>query len=118
LLDADEALRAYVAEHGPVALPDGRVYGPQVQPWQAREFATRLTYEVLEEEIGAESADLAFGATKDSIEEAVRVAHEKSGIKRQHRVAMGRIMAKLKDVGAITESPVMHMKAHHPVDKE
>lgn len=115
---ADEALRVYAERNGPVALPDGRVYGPQVQPFTDKTFATRATYEVLAEEIGPENADLAFYATKGSIEESIRLAHEKSGIKRQGRSTMGRVMAKLKEANAITESPVVWMKAHHPVDKE
>lgn len=115
---ADVALRAYVAEHGPVALPDGRFYGPQVQPWTDKTFATRATYQVLADEIGAEEADVAFSCTKGSIEEAIRVAHEKRGIKRELGSTMGRIMVKLREAGAITETPAVRMKAHHSIDKE
>lgn len=118
LAAADAALRAYVAEHGPVLLPDGRVYGPRVQAWSDKAFATRATYQLLADEIGAEDADAAFSCTKGSIEEAIRLAHEKRGIKRGLGSTMGRIMAKLKEAGAITETPAVRMKAHHPIDKE
>lgn len=115
---ADAALRGYVAEHGSVALPDGRVYGPQGQSWTEKTFETRGTYQVLADEIGAEEADAAFLCTMGSIEEAIRIAHEKRGIKRELGSTMRRVMAKLKEAGAITETPVVRMKAHHPIDRE
>ncbi len=114
---ADRALKAAVEIHGPIPLSDGRVYGPQTQRWKKKTFATRETYQVLEDEIGADEADAAFSTSAEAIEDAVKAAHAARSIKRQVAPTMKRLFARLFEAKAITEEPVVHWKAHHPTGK-
>lgn len=93
------ALRTHVGEHGPIQLPDGRVYGPQ--SGDEVMLNTRAAYAALRAEIdplvgeneGARLADQAFATTRDSLYGAIREAHTKAGIKRQMGKALDRILA-------------------------
>lgn len=117
LESAKKALRTYVADNGPIALPDGRVYGPQAGQEQA--FATRATYEAIVDElaplVGAkkagEYADLAFSTGEGGVYDAIRGAHAEAGIKRKMKAAFERIAA---IPGVVTMKPTVKWIAHYP----
>lgn len=96
----EEALRVHVGEHGPIALPDGRVYEPQAG--EELVFFTRATYEALRAEVdplvgpdeGARLVDAAFSTTKDAVYGVIRAAHEKAGLKRRMKVAFERVASR------------------------
>lgn len=113
----EAALRVYVAEHGPIALPDGRVYGPQDGEEQA--FAVRPTYEAIvaelaplvgEEEAGR-FADLAFSTGEKGVYNAIRPAHAAVGFKKKMKAAFERITA---NPGVVTMKPTVKWSAHYP----
>jgi hypothetical protein len=113
----EEALRAHVAEHGPIPLPDGRVYGPRDS--EERAFATRPTYEALVaalaplvgEEEAARLADEAFATSKDAIYGAIRQAHEAVGLKKKMKAYYDAITA---EKGVVSTKPVERWSAHYP----
>lgn len=100
LENAEASLRAYVATHGPIPLPNGQVFGPV--PGEKLAYHTRALYQAIVAELvpivgmdaATRAADLAFGATKDGIYDAIRTAHEAAGLKKQMRAAFDRIVSR------------------------
>ena len=113
----EDALRAHVEAFGPVALPDGKVYGPT--PAEETTYHTTETYQAMIAEfepiVGAELAEKiianAFKATKSGIYDAIAAAHDEAGIKRQKKNAFERIVS---TPGVITTSPTVRWGAHWP----
>lgn len=117
-LEALEAvLKDDVALHGPIALGDGRVYGPVEE--ERLVFDVRALYQALRaeldplvgEEEGARITDRAFKATKDGIYQAIGDAHEAVGLKKQKKAAFERVTAK---PGVATSVPGERWTAHYP----
>lgn len=113
----EEALQAYVEIHGPIELPDGRMYGPQ--PSEKQVFATRATYQAIVEELApvvgpemaAECADLAFTTGEKWIYNAIRPAHEAAGFKKKMKAAFERIAAQ---PGVMSTVPTEKWSVHYP----
>ena len=113
----EEALQAYVEIHGPIELPDGRIYGPQ--PSEKQVFATRATYQAIVEELSpvvgpemaAECADLAFTTGEKGIYNAIRPAHEAAGFKKKMKAAFERITAQ---PGVMSTVPTEKWAVHYP----
>lgn len=110
-----KAVRAYAVEHGPIALADGRVYGPQHAKRDT--YATRPSYEALAAEIGDEAADAAFRTSKGAIYDAIGAAHDAQGIKRKKGAAAARALTKITETGGKTSRVVEVWTAHHPGTK-
>lgn len=114
---ARDALKAHVKEHGPITLPDGKVWGPV----QGREmvFTTQPTFDALVNELRGlvgeeEAARLANEAAKfsrDAVYEAIRAAHTTAGIKKQLKAAFERITAQ---EGVCRYEPTEKWTAHYP----
>jgi len=113
----EDALRAHVEAFGPVALPDGKVYGPT--PAEETTYHTTETYRAMVAEfepiVGAELAEKitvnAFKATKSGIYDAIATAHDEAGIKRQKKNAFDRIVS---TPGVVTTSQTVRWGAHYP----
>jgi hypothetical protein len=108
---ATKALRVYVAEHGPIPLADGKVYGPQHAKRDT--YATRITYEALAREIGDVAADEAFGTSKTAMYEAIGAAHEAAGIKRKKGAAMAKVIGEIEANGGKTSKVIELWKPHY-----
>ncbi len=90
---AKQALRLYVKDHGPISLPDGKVYGPRAAGRDT--YATRISYEALAREIGDVAADAAFKTSKEAMYDAVGAAHDAAGIKRKKGAAMAKVLGEI-----------------------
>lgn len=70
VLEAVEvAVRAHVREHGPLRLPSGQEYGPELE--QTTRFVTGPTFDALSAVVGEERAQGAFEATGASLKRAL-----------------------------------------------
>lgn len=97
----DKALRAHVAECGPLTLSDGKVWGPYEV--KRSEVEPRLGVGVLAAEIGEEWAQGAveMSLSRKAIEGAIKLAHEAAGIKRKVSPTTRKVMAQIDEAGGI-----------------
>ena len=116
----ETALHDYVTEHGPIALPDGRVYGPTAA--ESTVFHTRATWDAvvtaLAPLVGQEEAERlateAASYTKDAVYSAIRQAHDAAGLKKKLKVYYEAITA---TEGVTTTKPTERWSAHYPKDQ-
>lgn len=131
-----DLLKAEVERGGPIALPDGRVYGPE-DCGEVERFATRELYQAVVDEIadilpvteddaatGARGADKraraaalvddAFRAPWDKIEECVRRAMDEAGEARGLGRHIGRIKEAVREAGGVRREPMIKWRPHHP----
>lgn len=97
----DKALRAHVAECGPLTLSDGKMWGPYEV--KRSEVEPRLGVGVLAAEIGEEWAQGAveISLSRKAIEGAIKLAHEAEGIKRKVAATTRKVMAQIDEAGGI-----------------
>lgn len=121
LKKAREALEAYVETHGPIELPDGRVWGPQET--KRTRFRARETFEelltALEVLVGAERAgdiaDGAFACSKKAINGALKAARTEAGLKaRGIGAAMSDLIAAVDARGGLEVTNGVQWGAHYP----
>lgn len=108
---AEKALKLYAAEHGPIPLADGRIYGPQ--HGRRTTYLTRASYEALAAEIGDEAADAAFKTSKGAIYEAISAAHDKADIKRKKGAAAAKVLGEIAAKGGTTSKEFTVWKPHY-----
>ncbi|MGN6107727.1 MAG: hypothetical protein ACTHU0_21640 [Kofleriaceae bacterium] len=102
-------LRAYVEEHGPITLADGRLWGPREQ--NERRYRTRPTYEALVQvlldfvpiEEAERLADEAFRTSNTAIVESIRKALALAGRRRGIKASMMKLTAELAARDGLTE---------------
>lgn len=109
-----EALEAYGREH-PFALPDGSVYGPVEQ--SKEELDGAKAFEVLTKAHGPEVAAVgcAFGASKSSIDRAMRVVHERekqAGRKSTIKALVSDALENLRKAGGIVTRTTTVIREH------
>jgi hypothetical protein len=114
---ARDALKTYVAEHGPIPLLGGKVWGPV----EGREmvFDTQATFDASVAELAplvgeteaARLMNLAAKFTRDAVYGAIRTAHDAAGIKGQLKKAFERITA---EEGVCRYEPTEKWTAHYP----
>jgi hypothetical protein len=119
---ARDTLVAYVEAHGPIALPDGRVWGPQ--PTTRRRLRTRDTYEELQaelaeivgEERAGELADEAFGGSVAALKRVIKAARAEAGIRNRGgiKTALDAVLGRVRERGGETVSEGVTFKAHYP----
>ncbi len=117
----DAAVRDYVAAHGPITLPGGKLFGPQASTKTV--YAVRPLYGAIVAElaplVGQEEAerlaDLAFRGSKEGVYDAIRAAHEAVGIKKKMKEAFERVTA----VEGVSETvPAERWGAYYPKGSE
>jgi len=108
---AEDAVKAYAVEHGPIPLTDGRIFGPQ--HGHRTGYKTRTAYEALAAEIGDEAADEAFKTSKGAIYDAVGAAHEAQGIKRKKGAAVAKVLNEIAEKGGTVTKEFTVWKPHY-----
>ncbi|WP_438029112.1 hypothetical protein [Sorangium sp. So ce233] len=115
---AREALKAYADEHGPIELPDGRVWGPV--DVARDELDAGLTLPALTSALAAlvrpdRAAELALGAmsvSKEAIKDALRVALAEAGVKRQLGKRFGAVLDALRAGGGLSRKAGVEYRVH------
>lgn len=124
---ADAALRDHVLAHGPIALPDGRVWGPQEQARLSFDTAHAFDAAVatLAPLVGIERAlELvhgAFGTTRGGLYDAVSVAVDERNDRRppgEKRVTKKAVMEQLLAAAAPTARTVVEWEVRWPAAAE
>lgn len=101
--EAWAALRAYAAEHGPVPLGDGKVYGSRVSQRESIDLTTRAAVETLQRELGSTwEAAVELSTTKTRIKDAARSIASLTGEK--VTAVERRVVDALRAVGAVKTS--------------
>ncbi len=106
------ALEAHVEARGPIAMANGKVWGPVVETRERLDV--RKTYEALAAEIGEEGADRAFKTGKGAVGDAIARAHAGAGIKRQVAPTVGRVLGAVREAGGIERIEHIEHRAYWP----
>ena len=111
-----EHLRERVVQTGKnIVLENGLEWGP-VHSEQKR-IVAHVALPIIREELGDDTLDDVTKISRSAIEDAVRVQHAATGVKRQLSKTMGRIMAKIKEGGGLAPEPMDQFKIHRPAEK-
>lgn len=124
---ADAALRDHVLVHGPIRLPDGRVWGPEEKV--RLDFDTAGTFDaavtslapLVGEDRALELVHAAFGVTRGNLYDAVSAAVDERNERRSpgekrvtKKAVMEQLLAAARAVGAVTERTIVEWETRWP----
>jgi len=111
----DEALKAYVREHGPIDIGGGKEYG--FVEGVTDTLHPNVWLDLLKERLGDEALD-AFKVTKAGVKGAIKAHHEKFNIERQQAAWMRDLMNTAKVQGGVTTEKKETLKVYRKPETE
>lgn len=106
----EAALRAYVLAHGNLTLSNGKSWGP-VDTTRAA-YDPRVVLTALADEIGEKAAMASCSVSANSIERAIKSAHEAAGVTRKVSSTKRRVLNVVREKNGIVEVQSQRWAAH------